>query len=482
LQHHYANLQDANGKTALCRAAEKNHIQSVKLLLLHVDNDQWETTLVSAVKSGNRVILNIILDACNHQLILNIPILHLACKLNNGRRIAEQPFMMTEAIVSTDEDYITAYLVENLHLNILSDYNKEGYTPILLAARFGFVDCVKYLLSTSKNVEQQLEEHTKDHEYNIFHVCVQHERRYTLKNSTDSGHFAICKFIFEDHKYKHIANRLLCEQDNEGNTPLHLACKHGNIRICELFVNHMGENTYLFVEDLKQRTPLHVCAKFGNHALVKILLPDTIDKKVAVQALNDTKGMDGRTPLHLACIEGESHFTEKTINFILPNEEYYLISLGNMEVIKCFIEEFNASLLIQADNLDTPFFSACEYGHLNVVNYFLDMTNAVSTIRNSKGLNALDVAIMNHREKVVQRLLSCDNWRRLMENAYYDDSGIISTPMRELIIFMPEIAYEIVDTKLTSIKGSDDMTEHQVIYDYTFFEDQYHIRDWMYGE
>lgn len=151
-----------------------------------------------------------------------------------------------------------------------------------------------------------------------------------------------------------------------------------------------------------------------------------------------------------------------------------------MEVIKCFIEEFNASVLTHAENLDTPFLSACEYGHLDVVNYFLEVTNIDTTIRNFKDHNALDIVIINHREIIVRRLLSCNNWRRLMENAYYDEGGVISTPMRELIIFMPEIAYEIINTKLTTIKGNDDMTKHQVTYDYTLFEDQYHIRNSMY--
>ncbi len=209
---------------------------------------------------------------------------------------------------------------------------------------------------------------------------------------------------------------------------------------------------------MKQRTPLHVCAKFGNQNLIKILLPNTIDKNIALKALNESQDIDGRTPLHLACIE------------------------GNIEIIKCLIEEFNASYLTQSENLDTPFISACEYNHLDLINYFLELTNIDTTIRNSQGLNALDIAIVNHRDIIVRRLLCCNNWRRLMENAYYDEGGIISTPMRELIIFMPEIAYEIINTKLTTIKGNDNMTEHQVIYDYTLFEDQYHILNWMYGK
>lgn len=151
-------------------------------------------------------------------------------------------------------------------------------------------------------------------------------------------------------------------------------------------------------------------------------------------------------------------------------------------MIKYLVEKFNISLTTQAENRDTPLICACTYGHLNVVNYLLEMTDADATVRNSKGLNALDAAIINQYESIVRRLLACNNWRRLMENAYYDDDGIISTPMRELIICMPEIAYNIIDTRLTMVKGSDDMIEHQVTYDYTFFEDQYHIRKWLYGQ
>ena len=115
-------MQDADGKTALCRAAEKSHLEAVKLLLPYVDNDQWETTMVSAIKSGNYQILSPILAACSHRTSLEIPILHLACKLNNGRPVVNRPAM------TIDEDHVTSFLVENLHLNVTSDYNTEGYT------------------------------------------------------------------------------------------------------------------------------------------------------------------------------------------------------------------------------------------------------------------------------------------------------------------------------------------------------------------
>ena len=306
-------MQDADGKTALCRAVEKNHIEAIKLLLPYADNDLWETTLVSAVKSGQCTSLKMILDTCNSDASIKIPILHLACKLNCCRRIAEPLSITTDSLVCTEEDRITTFLVENLHLNVLSDYNEEGYTPILLAAHFGFPDYVKYLLSTSKNVEYQLHECTIDDQLTIFHLCAQQDRQQSSKylpvpntetlNSTDTGHAAICQFILDN--YRHTSERLLYEQDSQGSTPLHLACQQCNLRICEIFIKYMDKDKYLFVEDSKQRTPLHICAQFGNRALLQLLLPDEIDKNIARKTLDEMCDLDGRTPLRLACIEGE---------------------------------------------------------------------------------------------------------------------------------------------------------------------------------
>jgi hypothetical protein len=158
---------------------------------------------------------------------------------------------------------------------------------------------------------------------------------------------------------------------------------------------------------------------------------------------------------------------------------------GNLDMIKRLIEDFEASINTRAEKRDTPFFSACERGHLDVVNYLLKQPHIDTTARNSKGLNALNAAIINHQESVVHRLLECDNWRRLMENAHNgegDDYDIPSTPMRELIIFMPDIAYEVIENKLTTVSGGEGQAVHRLTYDYSLFDDQYSIRDWTYGK
>ncbi|CAF4025415.1 unnamed protein product, partial [Adineta steineri] len=350
---------------------------------------------------------------------------------------------------------------------------------------------------------EQLGKCTKDPRHrkkNILHVCAEQTQptadkdikictyplddksqlSVTMKSSNvntedakTNNHAEICKLILQhkDHKNWHLpegkslSEQLLYAPDNEGNTPLHLACEQGNLLVCKELITGMTEVRpglgYLEVVDFKDRTPLHECALLGNTALLQILLPSRLDKSTAKQILSRVRDSDGKTPLHLACAEGK------------------------LEMVQRLIEGFDVSINTRAKKRDTPFFSACEGGHLDVVNYLLKQSDIDTTARNSKGLNALDTAIINHQEPVVRRLLECKNWRRLMENAHYgegDDYDVPSTPMRELIIFMPDIAYEVIENKLTKVIGGENQAVHQATYDYSFFDDQYSIRDWTYGE
>ncbi|CAF3821991.1 unnamed protein product, partial [Adineta steineri] len=264
---------------------------------------------------------------------------------------------------------------------------------------------------------------------------------------------------------KSLTEQLLYASDDEGNTPLHLACEQGNLPVCKELVTGMKKDEsdlgYLEVVDFKDRTPLHECALLGNMALLQILLPSGLNKSTAKQILDRVRDSDGKTPLHLACAEGK------------------------LEMVQQLIGTFGVSINTRAEKSDTPFFSACEQGHLDVVNFLLKQPGIDTTVRNSKGLNALDTAIINHQEPVVRRLLECENWRRLMENAHYgegDDYDVPSTPMRELIIFMPDIAYEVIENKLTKVIGGEGQAIHQSTYDYSFFDDQYSIQDWTYGK
>jgi ankyrin repeat protein len=146
------------------------------------------------------------------------------------------------------------------------------------------------------------------------------------------------------------------------------------------------------------------------------------------------------------------------------------------------VEDHEASVNIFADKRETPLFSACEQGHLQVVEYLLNNTDADPTLKTARGFNCLDIAIKNHQVEIVQLLLDHPQWRKLMESTQYDKHGAPITPMRRLIISMPDIAYDVIDKKLTTTTGGDDQAVHLVTYDYTYFDDQYNIPDWVHGK
>jgi ankyrin repeat protein len=139
----YVNRTNASGQTALCRAAEKGLVKSVKQLLVHwsSDDERQKLEIESAVKSNNGEILTAILEKIGWEK--QPQILHLACKYNNNRKVAACTDSMDMANV-TGCDNITGLIAERLQTAI-NQTDDNGYTPLLVAAHFGHYECVKYL-------------------------------------------------------------------------------------------------------------------------------------------------------------------------------------------------------------------------------------------------------------------------------------------------------------------------------------------------
>ena len=104
---------------------------------------------------------------------------------------------------------------------------------------------------------------------------------------------------------------LLTAGDNDKNTPLHLAAKHGNVDVfmCLLEYGKRLDNKakdYGLTEPCNRtdRSPLIECAKHNRLQIIKELLkqkPDSDLKKL----LDTTMDEDQMTCVHFACIGGK---------------------------------------------------------------------------------------------------------------------------------------------------------------------------------
>ena len=213
--------------------------------------------------------------------------------------------------------------------------------------------------------------------------------------------------------------------------------------------------------------------------------------------------LNHHTPLHEAACWSESNVDDNR---------------NRVQCIDCLIK---GGAAVNALNIhrESPLHIACRYNSPKVVEKLLEHgVNFLQT--NWQGYNCLEVAIEEKNEEVVKYLIDQEIIFELMRNAQIDDSHLKpcctcgnencrecccvpcckcidkfsfytcrfcldsrtpDTPMRKLIIKMPDMAYEILE-KCTTTIGSEKSQVHQQFFDYEFLEDQYVIRKWAKGK
>nr|TKS17848.1 hypothetical protein D5086_0000009380 [Populus alba] len=113
------------------------------------------------------------------------------------------------------------------------------------------------------------------------------------------------------------------ETDQEGNYPIHLACKGGSVALLKEFLKVIPyPNEFI---NKKGQNILHVAAKYENVSVVRYILK--LDQKLVAPLLNAIDE-DGNTPLHLAAGYGRCAATfllvrdNRVEHFIVNNENW----------------------------------------------------------------------------------------------------------------------------------------------------------------
>ena len=107
---------------------------------------------------------------------------------------------------------------------------------------------------------------------------------------------------------------MIKEVDNEGKSPLHLACQHGHLTVVQLILQSQQYfKDVLEAGDKKGNTSLHLACMGGKKSIVKELIMKGVNAK--------TTNVDRRTPLHLAAKHNQVDVIEYLCKYVQPENK-----------------------------------------------------------------------------------------------------------------------------------------------------------------
>ncbi|XP_062587639.1 serine/threonine-protein phosphatase 6 regulatory ankyrin repeat subunit B-like [Saccostrea cucullata] len=387
-----------DGKTILHQCCTNKTLDICKYIvhtyphLLHIKDTTARNALYDAAWGGNINLLTCLLEkglSINSKRNDGKTVLHLCCM--HGKRD------------------MCKYLV-NTFPHLLDVKDKNGETALHDAALGGNIDLFKFLLENGFDIKTK-----RNDGKTVLHLCCMH------------GKLDMCKFLI--NTYPHLLDvkdnagenalhdavlgdnidllKFLLEKGfdvktkrNDGKTVLHLCCMHGKLDMCKYMVN-----TYphlLHIKDNNGGNVLHDAAWGGNIDLFKFLLENGFDIK--------TKRNDGKTSLHLCCMNGKLAMCDYLVNTYLhlldvkdnkgENALHTAAWGGNIDLFKFLLEKGLDIKTIRNDG-KTVLHLCCKNGKLKMCKYLVNTYPHLLLIKDNYGENALDDAARRGNIEVV---------------------------------------------------------------------------------
>nr|XP_046149003.1 transient receptor potential cation channel subfamily A member 1-like isoform X1 [Oncorhynchus gorbuscha] len=313
------------------------------------------------------------------------------------------------------------------------DYiDSKGLSPLLLATNCGAWRTVALLLSKGANVK------IKDQSgCNFLHLAILQPKG--LKNLSGD--------VLQHSSVKD----LLSNEDNEGCTPLHYACRLG---IHESVKNILVLQVSLDRKSKDKKSALHFAAQYGRVNTCQRLLETITDSRLLNEG--DERGL---TPLHLASGGGHTKVVELLLRKgALFHCDYkgrsclhHAASEGYTQTMKIVLAT-NIKLLDKLDeDGSTALHLAAREGHVAAVRLLLQRGAEISLNKNHASF--FHEALQHGRKDVINAIIDSDRCTHIL--SMFKRDGGHRCPVLDLVDLLPESCKYLLDR---CIRESDDDT------------------------
>ncbi|XP_036120372.1 transient receptor potential cation channel subfamily A member 1 [Molossus molossus] len=346
-----------------------------------------------------------------------------------------------------DHHELAEYLI-----SVGADINRtdsEGRSPLLLATVSASWNIVNLLLSKGAHVD------IKDNlGRNFLHLTVQ--QPHGLRNLQP-----------EFMQMQHI-KELVMDEDNDGCTPLHYACRQG----VPVSVNNLlGFNVSIHSKSKDKQSPLHFAASYGRINTCQRLLQDMSDTRL----LNEGD-LHGMTPLHLAAKNGH----DKVVQLLLRKGALFLsdhsgwtalhhASLGGYtQTMKVILD---TNLRCTTDQIDedgnTALHLAAREGHAKAVALLLGY--GVDIVLNKQQASFLHLAIHSKRKEVVLTTIRHARWEECLR-VFSHNSPSNKCPVTEMVEYLPECMKVLLDCCMTPSSEDKSCRDYHIEYNFRYLQ------------